>query len=105
MSARADRRRFAILGVLHEHGSLYASDIAQLVHHRVDADLAALQTLGKVVTEWNQAPEGQRRPVWRIATPAERNRPGPGPRPRRVVVIDTRTPRMHPAPRTAATGA
>lgn len=109
MSRRATKRRWAILGVLHEHGRLYAADIAQLVHRSnglTRRDLAVLAELGRVVAERDRAPEGLGREVWRVTTAAERDQHASrGPRPRRVVVVDTRRPRMRTAPTTAAAGA
>lgn len=76
MTRRADRRRFAILGVLAEHGPSTGIDLCLTLHlpsGTIYPDLAALESDGRIVGEWGQVDAlGPRRRLYRLATDEER---------------------------------
>lgn len=94
MTRRADRRRWAIIGVLAECGPLNAVAIAELLHRNGGAiyyDLMVLEDQGRIVGEWEKPgctevfhdpaltggqPFRPRRRLYRLATDDERRAHG-----------------------------
>lgn len=76
MSRRAERRRFAIVGVLAEYGPSTGFGLCLILHRpsgTIYPDLAALEDQGRIVGEWLLTPAGQpRRRLYRLATDGER---------------------------------
>lgn len=92
MSPRAQRRQYAILGALHEHGPQSVLDLAALLHRGgslLNVDLDALRRQSLVVGEWEDdylarttqtmpprppAPSTPRRRIYRVTDAGERDR-------------------------------
>lgn len=78
MSHRAKRRRFAILGALHENGPLYTWDLHQglgIRPHSLYADLGFLELGGLIVGELEKdcgCTDHPPRLRFRVTTPEER---------------------------------
>lgn len=77
MTRRADRRRFAIVGVLAEHGPTSGFDLCLILHRpsgTIYPDLAALEHEGRIVADWTEVDVlGPRRRLYRLSTDDERH--------------------------------
>lgn len=77
MTRRSERRQYAILGALHEHGPLFELDLCNLLYRwpgTLYPDLASLEGDGLVVGEWQpHVADKPRRRRYRVTTDAERD--------------------------------
>lgn len=75
---RATRRRYEILGVLHEHGPQFENELCILLGRRPGTlypDLSTLEAASLITGEWEECNDGRcRRRRFRITSPDKRER-------------------------------